>query len=117
MLARYHLNIHNTPTEQGTATIDFGGPRSISVTASASEDSEDTLVLMATASFEPKDNVRRVFEDLAAGVLPVDAEPFETLSFRVGPGEKELMEKLTHSLGRTSGDFRVGCSVTIIGMP
>lgn len=87
MFARYHLNVHNTPTGEGEATIEFGGPRNVAVTARASEDTENTLVLIARAEFEPKDEVRRAFKDLAADVLPKDAEPYVTLSVRVMPGE------------------------------
>lgn len=67
MFARYHLNVHNTPTGEGNATIEFDGPRNIVVTASAAEDNKDTLVLISTATLEPKDNVLRVFQDLATG--------------------------------------------------
>jgi hypothetical protein len=87
MFARYHLNVHSTPTGEGIASIEFGGPRNIVVVASAAEDNKDTLVLIATAEFEPKENVLRVFQDLAAGVLPKDSEPYVTLTVRVEPGE------------------------------
>ncbi len=87
MFARYYLSVHNTPTGEGEATIRFGGPRSVVVTASASEDNKDTLVLIAKAEFEPDDRVLEVFMSLAADVLPKDAEPYQTLSVRVEPGE------------------------------
>jgi hypothetical protein len=87
MLARYHMNVHNTPTGEGEGSIEFDGPRKVVVHASASEDTKDTLVLIATAEFEPNDSVLQVFKDLAADVLPKDAEPYEFLGGRVEPGE------------------------------
>jgi hypothetical protein len=87
MWARYHLNVHSTSTGEGEATIEFGGPRNVTVCASASKDSIDTLVLIATAEFEPKDNVARVFNDLAVGVLPKDSKTYEFIGGQVEPGE------------------------------
>ncbi|MFV1992115.1 MAG: hypothetical protein ACC652_15390, partial [Acidimicrobiales bacterium] len=107
MFARYHLNVHNTPTGEGDATIEFGGPRNVTVHVSASEDQKDTLVLIATAEFEPKDKVARVFNDLAANVLPEGSEPYEFVGGKVEPGEslERKVPPSTFSLS-TSGSSR-----------
>lgn len=87
MFAQYHLNVHNTPTEDGEAHFDIGGRWNLSVHASASEDHEDTLVLVTSAQFEPNEKVREVFEDLANDTLPKGSKTYEFVGGKVEPGE------------------------------
>ena len=87
MLARYTLNVHNTPTEDGEQLVRLGGELNLTTRASASGASKDTLVLEVIADFEPPDRVKSVFSDLANDILPSDAKPYETLGFRVEPGQ------------------------------